>query len=378
MNNFNRLYKTVIIILFITFSGALIFLSFLKPSKAFSESENRMLQQLPKFTFDRFLNGRFTSEWEQYVTDQIALRDLWIEIKAKAETCLGKYDNNGVYLGDGYLLQKFDEYDGKDLKNKVEVINALYRDNPDVKLFFMLVPNAVMILEEKLPPFAAPQDQLELINEVKKRLVKKIQFVEIYDQLVSHKDEYVFYRTDHHWTTDGAYYAYEGLAEALGFEAHGRDYFNITQMTDTFYGSLFSKSGFRNVKPDSIRFYLPKVSEGINVLIYDKNETHNSLYKLSNLQKKDKYKVFFDGNHSLMKITSNSNSEKNLLVIKDSFANNFIPFLTGHYGEIYVVDPRYYNDSISNLIKSNDIKEVLILYNVITFCEDQAINNIAF
>lgn len=378
MNRFNHLYKLIITVLFIAFLGTLILLSILMPTKAFSQSENRMLQQFPKFTFKRLTNGRFTSEWEKYVTDQIALRDFWVGVKAKTDMSLGKRDNNDVYLGDGYLLQKFDRYDEKDLKTKVEAIDAFSKDNHDVKTYFMLVPNAVKVLEQKLPPFASPQDQLKFIDKVKKGLDKNIHFVEVCDPLLAHKDEYIFYRTDHHWTTDGAYYGYEAFAKASGFSPHGKDYFNITEVTDTFYGSLYSKSGFRNVKPDSIRLYLPKTNEGINLLLLDKNEKHDTIYKMDNLHKKDKYTVFFDGNHPLMKITTNSEQNKKLLIIKDSFANSFIPFLTGHYEEIYIVDLRYYNESISELVESNGIKEVLILYSVNTFSEDNTINRIAW
>lgn len=378
MNNYNLRYKSIIAIIFITFLGVMLSWSIIEPDRTFSDSENRMLQQLPKFSLNRLTTGRFTSDWEKYVVDQIALRDFWIGIKAEGEKLLGKRDNNGVYLGkDGYLLQKFESPDEEDLGNKVSVLNELALTNPEVNFSFMLVPNSVKVLEDKLPPFAKPFDQEEYIDNIKKKLDSRISFINVLADLTFHKDEYIFYRTDHHWTTKGAYWAYRKLAKDLGFSPHDKDYFEITKVTNSFYGSLYSKSGFRNLKPDSIYLYSPKISEENNVLYYDQDESYDSLYQIGNLSKKDKYTIFLGGNHSLIKITTNKNHKKKLLIIKDSFANSFIPFLTGHYGEIYVVDPRYYNDSIDDLIKSRNIKEALILYSVDNFSEDKALKRLA-
>ena len=143
-----------------------------------------------------------------------------------------------------------------------------------------------------------------------------------------------------------------------------------------FYGSLYSKSVFRNLLPHSIELYIPKTDESYEIEYYDENKISESLYDMESLNKKDKYTVFFGGNHSLIKISTNIHNGKKLLIIKDSYANSIIPFLAGHYSEIYVVDPRYYIDNVNQLIENNDIDNVLVLYNVISFFEDPSIINI--
>lgn len=377
MNKYNYIEKSIAALMFIIFISVIVLFSIFIPDKKFSESENRVLQQFPKFSLERLAKGRFTKEYEKYISDQMAFRDLWIGIKTSTEKALGKKDNNGVFLGkNGQLMQDFKRPESEDVKRKAENIKQFTSAVPDVSTYFMLVPDSVKILEEKLPPFATPADQLEYINKLKDILQDDVEFVDVYDVLSSKKDEYIYYRTDHHWTTKGAYYAYSKLARTMGINPRDKGDFTIKQVTDNFYGSLYSKSGFRNLKSDSIDVFIPKQNKRVWIWYYDKSEGSNSPYVVDNLKKKDKYTVFMDGNHSLVKLTTNNGNDRKLLIIKDSFANCFIPFLTEHFSEIYAVDLRYYNDSLKSFIKSKGIDDVLILYSVNTFFEDSSIENI--
>lgn len=348
------------------------------PNKTFSESENRKLEQAPEFSISEIINKNFTKNFEKHISDQFVIRDFWIGIKSDVERIIGKKESNGIYLGkDGFLIQTFNKPDNENMKEKITAVNSLAASIPGVNKYFILVPNTVKILEDELPSYAYVDDQTAYINKVKASLNSNIQFVDVSNALYSKKDDYIFYKTDHHWTTEGAYYAYVTLSKTVGLTPRDKNFFNIKKVTDNFYGSLYSKSGFRHLKPDSIELYVPKTAQEYKVEYYDNNKRSNSLYDMDSLNKKDKYTVFFGGNHSLIKITTNIHSENKLVVIKDSFANCFIPFLTGYYSEIYVVDPRYYNDDLSTLIKSNKINNMLILYNVTTFFEDASINNIS-
>ncbi|MEY8304404.1 DHHW family protein [Anaerosalibacter bizertensis] len=188
----------------------------------------------------------------------------------------------------------------------------------------------------------------------------------------------IYYKTDHHWTSKGAFYAYKRLGESMGFYPHGNDYFDIKEVTDSFYGSLYSKGRFRNIKGDSIELYIPKKSENCTVEYYDEKKISNSLYNMESLKEKDKYTVFLNGNHSLLKINTDISNSKKLLIIKDSYANSLVPFLTGHYNEIYMIDLRYFNEDLSKFIKENNIDDTLILYNVKTFFEDNSIEKISW
>lgn len=378
MNRYDKVYKYIMSALLLLFIGGIVILNVLTSDKIFSDSENRNLEQLPKFSFKNLMKGKFTTNYEKYVSDQFALRDFWIGVKSDSDRIIGKKENNDVYLGkDGFLIQKFNKPEDKDLKDKVEIINSFDNLTPNVNKYFMLVPTATKILEDKLPNYAADSDELTYIDKVKKSINSNINFVDLYDALSSKKDEYIFYKTDHHWTTKGAYYAYTELSKKMGVEPKSEEDFNMKKVTDEFYGSLYSKGGFRHINPDSINLYLPKDDEEYKVEYLGENKIRDSLYDMNNINKKDKYTVFFNGNYPFIKITTNKGERRKLLVIKDSYANSFIPFLTSHFSEIYMVDLRYYSEGLSRLIEENQINDMLILYNANTFFEDISIKNLS-
>lgn len=379
MNKHTNIYNLTMALALIIFLFGMPVSYILVPDREFSESENRVLGKIPTFSFEEVSSGKFTSDFEKYVSDQIPLRDLWINIKSSTERVIGKKDNNGIYLGsDGYLLQKFSKPDLGIINANVAAINSFAAANPDIKKYFMLVPNSVKVLEDKLPKYAAPENQLEYIDGIKKSINSDIDFIDVYDTLSSKKDEYIYYKTDHHWTTLGAFYAYKKLGSEMGFTANNQNFYDVKKVTDSFYGTLYSKGGFRNIAPDSIELYSPKKNEEIKLWYYDNEKADDSVYKLDNLNKKDKYTVFLDGNHSLIKINTNSSGNKKLVIIKDSYANSLVPFLTDHYSEIYMVDLRFYYDNINEFIKNNGIDDALILYNANTFFEDKSISKISW
>lgn len=389
MEKRNNLCRWIVGIFLILYIFGMLLFNILNPSKEFSESENRKLEQKPQFSLNSLLEGKFTKNYEKYISDQFFLRDFWIGVKSSGERLMGKKENNEVYLGkDGYLFQKFNKPEKNKIQDIIEAINLFSSLNTEVNKYLMVVPNSTKVLEEKLPSFACDEDQIMYINKLKKYIKKDVKFVDVYNELLSKKDEYIFYKTDHHWTTKGAYYAYKKLIKDMGFIPHKEEYFNVKNVTNSFYGSLYSKSGFRNIEPDSIQIYTPKINENSKVWYYDKmrdgnkdktvdkSKEYDTIYKIENINKKDKYTIFFNGNHSLVKINSDTKTNKKLLVVKDSYANCLIPFLTGHYDEVYVVDLRYYSENLQKLIKSNRINDVLILYNAKSFFEDDSINNI--
>lgn len=363
--------------MFLLFIFIIPLLNLLSPTKQFSISENRTLQQLPKFSLKHLLDGSFTKDFENYISDQFFMRDNWVHAKSSIEKAIGKNDNNDVYLGkNGYLLQMFDGKD-EELTKKIDAINSFATSNKDITMNIMLVPNSVKVLAKNLPTYASPDDELIYLSNIRKNLNSNINFIDTYKALSSNNNDYIYYKTDHHWTTKGAYYAYKEAAKTLGFTPHDPAYFSIKEVTQNFYGTLYSKSGYRNIDPDNMYIYTPKVSENYTVKYYDNNKTSNSLYNFEALKTKDKYAAFLDGNHSLIHITTNNNSGKSIVIVKDSYANSFIPFLTGNYSNIYVIDLRYYNDNLSQFMKTNKLNELLILYNVISFKEDLEIEGIA-
>lgn len=371
LTKYNLIYKYILGIIMGGYFITIVVFNMITPNKVFSETENRNLEQKPTFSLENLYQGKFTKDYEKFIADQFVFRNMWIGLKSDSERALLKNESNGVYLSkSNCLIQAFKKPDKEIFKEKVESVNKIAAVAPNVKKYFMLVPNTVEILKDNLPAYAPNDSEKLVLDQTRDYLDKSINFVDVTNALDSKKDEYIFYRTDHHWTSKGAFYAYTELSRYMEFTAHDENYFNIKKVDDNFYGSLSSKSGFQYLKADSIELYIPKKEEQYHVEYIDENKVTNSIYNMESLKTKDKYSVFFGGNHGLIKITTNAIGEKRLLIIKDSYANSFIPFLTGDYSQIYVVDPRYYEDDLSTLIKTSKVNDLLILYNVNTFYND--------
>ncbi|WP_066496768.1 DHHW family protein [Abyssisolibacter fermentans] len=369
----NKSSNKIIVIMFIIFLVSINIFNLLTPDKIFSETENRMLAKAPKFSMKNLLSGKFTDKFEEYVTDQFTFRDFWVSVKSDIEILTLKTENNGIYFGkDGYLLEDYKKPDEQLIEN-VKSINNFYNKNPNILTHFLLVPNSVKIYEEKLPLFASPFNQIDTINKVKASLDQNINFIDVYEKLNSKKDEYIYFKTDHHWTTRGAYYAYQVFAKQSGFEAYNIDDFNIETVSSNFYGTFYSRSNNRHVNHDLIEIFRPKFDIDYKVNYLDNNKSSDSLYEYSYLDKKDKYSLFLDGNHALLSIKTNVNNGKKLIIFKDSYSHCFIPFLANHYEEIHVIDLRYYKLNIYDYIEEHQITEALFLYNVNTFSDDKTI-----
>ncbi|MBC5630689.1 hypothetical protein H8S20_17695 [Clostridium sp. NSJ-6] len=376
---FKRNNKALNILMSLIFTGFIVIVilfNLLKVDKAFSEEENRPLATMPKFTIKSFLSGEFTEEYTKYVEDNFAGKKGFISIKSNLEKLEGKNESNSIFIGkDGQLLQSFKEGSEEETNAKIAAINSFYERHSNLNTSFMLTPTATKVLEEKLPKYAPNDDELDYINNIFSGLNNKINTINPYEALNENKDEYIFYKTDHHWTSKGAYIAYTAMCESLGLTPSPINEFDVVTVTNSFYGSLSSKVGIKGKKADSIDVYIPKESDFVVNYVNEQRKS-TSLFDSTYLDKKDKYEVFTGGNHPLINIKTLGDPNKRLLIIKDSFANCFLPFLTAHYGEINVVDLRYYYDDLDKLIENREITDVLFLYNANTFNSDDSILNI--
>ncbi len=373
---FNKIFFCIFALLW----SGLIICNLAKPEKRFSENENRFLAELPKYTNEKLLNGEFMNGLDEYINDQFVFRDHWISLKTMAERAMLKPDINSVYFAkDDYLIEKHDKSDVSEEqaeKNKerlIEFVKKYVEKLGEDHVNVMLVPTASEILKDKLPPFATGYDQDAYINEVIEALPEGT-FIDIRNNFNQHKDEYIYYRTDHHWTALGAFYAYEQWAREAGFTPLSKEQFDITLGSDQFYGTLHSKVNV-NVKPDEI--YLYQIKKDMNYqLLYNLKDQTDSLYDLSKLEGKDKYSVYMGGNNALVEVKTNNMNGRRLLVIKDSYAHSFVPFAVNHYEETYMIDFRYFNMGVEQFVEENKITDILVLYNTMNFVQDK--NSINF
>ena len=376
IRNNKKSYYQASAVIFILFIGIFVGANLITKDKTYSETENRILATKPNFTIDRLLEGRFTSKFEDYVVDQFIGRDFFTNIKMSVDKLLGRNQANGVFLGkDGYLIEDFTAPNEEAVNQNLQAIDNFAKRYKDVKQYMLISPTSVGILKDKLPYSAPVIDQESYLKSYKEKLPSSIKFVDTYETLNNHKDEYIFYKTDHHWTSLGAFYSYEKLAEDMGLKKKPDDYYNVQLVSNDFFGALSSKSGYDVEEGDKVQVYIPAKNEEYVVVNYvEEQEKSASLYSSEALDKKDNYEVFLKGNHPLVKIKTSAKNNKTLLIFKDSYANSFIPFLTNDFSKIIVVDPRYYYEDIDKLMEQENVNEVLYLYNANTFFNDTSLS----
>lgn len=348
---------------------------FMRGDRIFSETENRLLASKPEFSWESLLSGEFTEKYEAYVTDQFVGRDKWIRIKTQTDIALQKRQIKGVYLAaDGYLIEQHlpEEFTEEQVEDRISRLKTLVRDwNAAV----MLVPTADNILTDKLPAFAPFFDEKAFLERVEEQVGKE-HFVDVYSPLAEHADEEIYYRTDHHWTSLGAYYGYQAWAESRRKLKVPYRTESMETVADDFLGTLHSKINIET-REDSIQ-YFPLTAQRPVTVTYDLQKQTDTLYETSYLKTKNKYGFFLDDNHALVQIDTCFRNGRTLFVIKDSYANCFIPLLVSHYERIYVLDLRYYNGRLYSLMESCVPEEgadgkdmdVLVLYNCIHFLEE--------
>ena len=350
------------------------------PSREFSEKENRMLEQKPELTLSGIESGRFMEQYESYQSDQIAGRDLWVQLKTRVDLLMGKRESNGVYKGKSkYLMEDIKTPNQEQMEHNLASMCSFQEAYPDIPMYMMLVPNAANVLSDKLPSFAVTRDQDKDFAEIQKALKGHLTWVDVSSAMKDHKSENIYYHTDHHWTSLGAKYGYEALAEALQLDTSKEVELKPYAVSDSFNGTLSATSGYETGYEEPMYVYLPK-EEGtgpeVVVSYVEEQEKKATLYDTSKLKGKDKYAMFLGGNSGLIDIRTTADSTDRLLIVKDSYANSLVPFLTPYYREIFMVDPRYYYGDIHEIMENNKITSVLFLYNGNTFVEDNSISGV--
>lgn len=341
---------------------------FITKDKEFSENENRYLSEKPKISINDILTGKYFENFEKYIDDQFVFRNNLYEIKTQLQILSGNKDINGVYLAkDNYLIEKKleNEVNKERLQNNINKINKFAENNKDKSIQIMVVPTASLILKDKLPQNSVEYNQNEILNIINDN-IKNATFIDLRDKFLTHKEEYIYYKTDHHWTSLGSYYAYQEWCKYKNINTNINNY-SREIVTTEFKGSLYSKVLNKNVETDKIELF--KLKNEIDYEVnYNFNKTSSlSIYDFKKLKTKDKYQVFLGGNYPELKIKTSNRNGKNLLIIKDSYANSFIPFLLNNYENICVIDMRYFKENLKDYMRKNEIFEILILYNVENF-----------
>lgn len=361
--------------LFMAFLFLMMILNMVTKDKKISEEENRALTEKPDYTWENVLSGTYMQQYESYISDQFAGRSLWRRLNIALKRIGGSREENGVFLGKKkQLMEEIATPTEETLEKNIDSMNAFSERYEEVSTRMLLIPDSAEILKGSLPTFASTKEQSKMFKQVQERLSESIQWIDGMSVMSEHADEKIYYKTDHHWTSLGAYYMYLESAQELGIEESCiNTAYDIYPVTAKFNGTLSGKSGFCMNEKEEIEVYIPKEEVSVLVNYVDEQKKRTSVYDVSKLKTKDKYAVFLGGNSSVIDIKTTASSGKTLLLIKDSFANSFLPFLLPHYKEIVLVDPRYYAGSIDDIMSTYQITDTLFLYSGNTFFQD---NNI--
>lgn len=364
-----------IVILFAAFLLALGLGGWLQKDRDFSENENRVLQQRPQLSVDSILSGEFEEDFQNYQDDQFPFRDGWITLKTAAKLALSSRDLNGVYLcRDGYLIEKIpgEAADLELFTSNIKTIGSFCRSLPkEVSKSVILVPTTAAVMGDRLPAGAAPFDEAAFARAASRNL-KDLDYVDLYPVFQKEKKTQLYYKTDHHWTTEGAALAYSVWRQTLGEPAASLKGLKKEVLSDEFQGSLYSKVLWDNGTRDRVNAYLGPGQK--NCRVTADGQDIGGIYQKQFLRKKDKYAVFFGGNYGKLELDTGKKNGKNLLIIKDSFANAFAPFAAEDFDRVCMVDLRYFSGNLEQYMKENHITDVLVLYSMSDMIKDKNIS----
>ena len=368
-----RISQIIMVSIFIIFIMGFCVWTFFTKDRQFSEMENRNLAQFPEFSWKQLKDGKFTQELESYMSDQLPFKDSLVTLKTDTDRLLMHNLQNGVYFGsDGYYLQNYKEFPVQVNKN-IGYVNELAELCKGTEIDFMLVPNSISVMSDKLPSVNNTEDQQKTIDKIRAGLDKSIKFYCPMDELkkAAADGAQPYYKTDHHWTSDGARVAFDGFMKFLG-EDELKAKYEVKELND-FMGTLYSKAPSAFSAKDTMKLYTD-TNNKLTVKYVDQNKTTDTLFDSSFQDKKDKYSTFLGGNFPVVEIKAdNAQQDKKVLILKDSYANCAMPYFTSMYSDVTMMDMRYYHMqklTVSEYVKQNKIDKVILLYNVDFFNTD--------
>lgn len=361
-----KILNKVFFISFVILWGVLTVCNLFKSPTEFSENENRYLAKFPAFKIDAFLEGVFMTDVDIYLDDQFLLRDQWITMQSTAEYSAGKREINGVMIGKDSLFSRPGAVDEDAVSDNLRGIEA-FTERYGLPSYLMIVPSAYSVENDKRPALAYDVNDEEAIGDIYSRASGMLTGIDVVSALEDHKEEYIYYRTDHHWTTYGAYLAYERFCSALGFSPAA---YSADKISDRFNGTLYSSSGIRFITPDSMTAFNTPYDGGCEVLKEGNWKKYDSVYFPEYLNRKDKYAYFLGTNEAAVTLHGTAGTGKNLLVFKDSYSHCLAPMLLAHYDTVTLIDPRYINREVGEIVDAASYDDVLYLFSFSSFTQE--------
>ena len=351
-----------------------LFLLLVAPNPDYSEKEKRYLADAPKLSITTLASGAFMEQTEDYAKDRFPLRDAFVSLKVNLDRLFLKKESQGVYyLKDDTLAERFTSPDKTSFRGMIQAVRDFSGRSGVENQYFLLAPTAAYVKKDLLPANAFTDDQDAYISAIYDSLASSVKGVDVRPVFEEAKeDTKLYYASDHHWTSEGAYLAAKELLKTMGIT--NMPAYESGVVLNDFSGSLTAKSGFTLPVSDSISIYKDKDSDIVYTVTYEKeHRMSGTVYEPEALSGTDPYQVFFGGNYPEITINTSVDTDRRLLVMKDSYANALLPFLIPHFKQIKIIDPRYAYDDIDVIVKEANYTDILYLYNAVTLSEDTSL-----
>ena len=387
----SELKKYPLLILFFVFLFGFMMLDGMWPKRPSSELERRDLAQYPKFSWKALFANEWTAAYDEYTKDQVVFRDTWIRMQSRSESLLAQK----VEIG-GALIGKNEQLFTKMFALKPQEEKLMAKNTKLVADFtaaypgtvtLLLAPSASLIYEEDLPAQAPMLDEASYLDDIFSAVGAE-NSLDLRQAFTAAKGQKRYYNTDHHWTTEGgAYVAYQEYCARKGLTPGVVPAGQLSAVED-FYGTTYAKCVLWNQTPDTLYYWdipnqmtiwaidnygnpVPQTTDTKGNTI---DAVTSGLYENEKFKTADKYSALLYGNQGYTTVEGTGTGK--LLVIKDSYANSLVPYLTQNYTQIGVVDPRSYKFNLNTLMETEGYDEVLLVFNFQTFVSNNSLNGL--
>lgn len=364
----NRYHRSLVTLL-VTICVAWTLLNLIIPDQQKSELENRPLAQMPNITLAGIQSGKDQQAIEEMASDQFVGRNFLFHLNYAWRKLIYQREIDGVYLADNALIQRPSDANQEMISQTANLIAQL-EASTSVPVSVLVAPSAASIQSYKLPEFTTDNNENAVIDIINSQMAHP---ADPRNALKEKQNDYIYYRTDHHWTSQGAMIGAQNLLESMGI-GFNADWFTPLPVVDGFEGTLASKTGSYGLS-DEIDVYQNTQNTEYTVTWNDGTQT-TSIYDLEALKQKDKYEVFLSQNQGLVQISTLADSQENLLLIKDSYANSMVQFLIPYFKNIYIVDPRYYYDNLNYVLTAGQITKIAMVFSYNNFVSTTSLRDI--
>ena len=333
--------------------------AWLRPADASSDAERRELAQFPEISSEKLLDGTFMTDFEKYTLDQFPLRDGFRKLKAGVHYyVLGQRDNNDIYLSDGYAAKLEYPLNEKSLTHALQVFGDL-KDKylQDSKIYAAVVPDKNFYLAEKL---GYPSMDYDTLLQTLQQEMSYAQYVDLTDCLTIED----YYHTDTHWRQERLLEAAQKLCNAMGVTPPKEEDYRVEKAEKPFYGVYYGQAALP-MEPDELYMLESDLLNECKVFNFETN-SYTDIYDLQKLDGKDLYEVYLSGSVSLLRIENpNAQTDKELIVFRDSFGSSMAPLLAQGYKTVTLVDVRYISSQMLDRFVEFNGQDVLFLYSTL-------------